>query len=791
MGQREGGGALSEGAPRGRRLEFPGALATRYQPEGILGSGAMGAVFRAIDRELGRRVAIKLLSLAPSPELLSRMQREARVMGQIRHPGVIEVYDFGLVEGRPFLVMELLDGKDLSLLPPGTDPLPPMLEVARALGEVHRHGVLHRDVKPPNIFLTGSGRAVLTDFGLASDPSGEGLTRTGMVVGSPAYLSPEVLTGQGQDSRADWWAWAVTLFQLQEGRLPFPMEVVFGMGRDEQSEAAPSFHKLADETQRRLLLRCLSPDPDRRPGSWEEIQALLECAPGAEQQEEAEGDVASGRFPPQREARSESGMGRRRWLPRVALLVSVLVSLLALSLGMLLPQPVSDRAGGAERAGERHSPALQESPLGSDFARLVRQEVEFLGRRYRSPEGQEAGFQGETPPESWTEVLSLDPAGWGELVARMQSLQRFRDWQHQGGRPEHLPEATRGELRGLGEVFRGQGLPDPFDAFLRLQPSSEPVPFPAEWDHLRMQFHLPPGGLLGWRGTALQALISANQRYQEMLAALQAAYLEQAPYPAELPVEQLSGIGIVTAHNVAAFQKELWHQASARRTSGSWSYQLGRHVHLALLAASHALRECEPTEALEFARFTSTILNDLTWWSFTHLGRLDWRWMLVGEPETGGEWWLAYTLWGEQLALAAEFTWPSDELLARTRLALQNCLVTSRVERAPDTLLAYIARYALFLEYRHGLSAGLLGAYRQGRENLLWYEPRVLRRDIGPLVLWAARLQAAEEEGPLDSELVEVLGWYQGAELPEKGLISPADLQELLTWAAQRVREGS
>ncbi|MEU9185564.1 protein kinase [Streptomyces sp. NPDC048484] len=203
-----------------------------------LGRGGMGVVWRALDEVLGREVAVKELRTytdAGAPELAGlglRMQREARAAARIRHPGVVAVHDVVEIDGRPLIVMELVDGPSLDdvLRERGTldarEAAGIGAKVMEALAAAHRAGVLHRDVKPGNILLDRSGRVVLTDFGIASmeDP-GDGstthLTRSGELVGSLDYLAPERAQGHEPGPASDIWALGATLYAAIEGVSPF------------------------------------------------------------------------------------------------------------------------------------------------------------------------------------------------------------------------------------------------------------------------------------------------------------------------------------------------------------------------------------------------------------------------------------------------------------------------------------------------------------------------------------------------------------------------------------------
>ncbi|HJZ83715.1 MAG TPA: serine/threonine-protein kinase, partial [Polyangia bacterium] len=196
-----------------------------------LGRGGMATVYRAEDTTLGRAVAIKVLHtfLVDSGEIKQRFLREARAIAALRHPNIVEVFDFqvGDVDTPPHLVTELVRGPALSrfVAECGT-PLPEVaalivLKVADGLAVAHRAGIVHRDVKPENVLIDQDGRVVLSDFGIAR-MAGEGtMTKTGALVGSPAYMSPEQARSEEVDARSDVFSLGTTLYHLATGTLPF------------------------------------------------------------------------------------------------------------------------------------------------------------------------------------------------------------------------------------------------------------------------------------------------------------------------------------------------------------------------------------------------------------------------------------------------------------------------------------------------------------------------------------------------------------------------------------------
>jgi tRNA A-37 threonylcarbamoyl transferase component Bud32 len=265
-------------------------LAGRYRVVGQLGRGGMGVVWRAVDEVLGREVAVKELRTytdSDGPELADlrlRMQREARAAARVRHPGVIAVHDVGEVDGRPLIVMELVDGPSLDDVLRDRGTLDPHeaagigAKVMDALAAAHRAGVLHRDVKPGNILLDRSGRVVLTDFGIATmDDPGDGsathLTRSGELVGSLDYLAPERAQGADPGPASDVWALGATLYAAVEGASPFRRTSTFSTLTAIVTEPRPEPTRAGALGP--VLQRLLDKRPEGRPEA-EEARALLQ-----------------------------------------------------------------------------------------------------------------------------------------------------------------------------------------------------------------------------------------------------------------------------------------------------------------------------------------------------------------------------------------------------------------------------------------------------------------------------------------------------------------------------------
>jgi class 3 adenylate cyclase len=202
----------------------------RYRLVGLIGEGAMGTVYKAHDTSIDRDVAIKVLpsDLAKDPSYRERFRREAHTAARLSEPHIIPIYDFGEIDGRLYLVMPIVDGIDVSTLLKRDGAMSPSRAVrvidqlAAALDAAHAHGLVHRDVKPSNALMAGREFVYLIDFGIAHDTAATTLTRTGAVVGSPAYMAPERFTTGDVDARADVYALTCVLYECLTGERPYP-----------------------------------------------------------------------------------------------------------------------------------------------------------------------------------------------------------------------------------------------------------------------------------------------------------------------------------------------------------------------------------------------------------------------------------------------------------------------------------------------------------------------------------------------------------------------------------------
>src|SRR5919197_469193 len=315
-------------------------IAGRYELEELVGTGGMSSVFKARDRLLERRVALKVLHqhYTDDDEYVERFRREARVVAQLSHPNIVTVIDRGEDEGRQFIVFELVEGKTLKELleEEGRLPVPQALEialqVARGLAFAHEHGLVHRDVKPQNVILNGDGRAKVTDFGIARSLDVQGVTQSGAVLGTSNYIAPEQASGRPVDQTTDVYSLGVVLYELLTGEVPFPGESFVAVAMQHVSERPPSVLDVRPDVAVRVahaVDRALEKDPAERFPTMDAFAAELEaCLAEPGSPSDTDTDVTLLRRPPMVRVR------RRRLLP-VALVALGLV-LLALAVAALL-----------------------------------------------------------------------------------------------------------------------------------------------------------------------------------------------------------------------------------------------------------------------------------------------------------------------------------------------------------------------------------------------------------------------------------------------------------------------
>ena len=384
-------------------------LGDRYRMIGLIGRGGMGEVYRADDLRLGQPVALKFLpaALATDIALRERFFVEVRLARSVSHSNVCRVYDVAEHEGRLFLSMEYIDGEDLASLLRRIGRLPreKALQISRqlcgGLAAAHEREVLHRDLKPSNVMLDGRGQARITDFGLAV-VAGRGATEA--AAGTPAYMAPEQLDGRPATVRTDVYGLGLVLYELWTGRRAFDARSIAELRIAKRSlpqrpsEVAPD----VDPAVERVILRCLDPDPARRPGSVVQIVAAL---PGGDPLAAA---LAAGDTPSPELVAASSARGALGAKRAAAMLAAVLGMLAAFAV-----VPWGDRL--VERVRLARGPEYL-GGIAEDF--LTRVGVAPAhGMRAR-------GFQADWDLLDYVEAHDRSPGRWDPLAA----LRPVRFW---------------------------------------------------------------------------------------------------------------------------------------------------------------------------------------------------------------------------------------------------------------------------------------------------------------------------------------------------------------------------
>jgi serine/threonine-protein kinase len=262
-------------------------IADRYELEELVGTGGMSSVYRAHDSLLERHVALKVMheQLLSEGDHVERFRREARLAAQLSHPNIVTVIDRGEQEGRQFIVFEYVEGENLKALIEREAPLPERaaiklaLQISEGLAFAHAHGLVHRDVKPQNVLLTGDGRAKVTDFGIArSIDVHRGLTQTGTVMGTSDYISPEQARGGHVDACTDIYSLGAVLYELLTSDVPFTGDNFVSIAMRHINEPPPSVRERRPELSPRIdaaIRKAMAKDPDDRFPSMEEFAAEL------------------------------------------------------------------------------------------------------------------------------------------------------------------------------------------------------------------------------------------------------------------------------------------------------------------------------------------------------------------------------------------------------------------------------------------------------------------------------------------------------------------------------------
>jgi eukaryotic-like serine/threonine-protein kinase len=423
-------------------------IAGRYTLDREIGRGGMGAVWSGTDQTLGRTVALKRIGVAPgggSPDV-RRAEREARLAARLNHPHVVAVFD--LVDeadsGQQWMVMEHVDGTDLSAIVRAKGALPPdqvapiLAQVADALAAAHTAGIVHRDVKPSNILVAPDGNVKLTDFGIARMEADAALTQTGLVTGSPAYLAPEVASGQPATEASDVWSLGATLCHALTGKPPY----------DVGDNVMGALYRIVNDEPPRpdnagwlapLLAATLVKDPAQR-WSAAQVRDYLEAGPGGgsvapstrvtdtptstlEAVRPAESHTQV--MPPAATPAGPARPGRpvRRRTPTAAVVLAVLAVLVLTTIAFVIglagddDPPPSSKPGDTPTSSSADGPQTEATQEGmetfiEDYLSLVTRDpeaaFEMLTPEFQEASGGIEGYRGWWDTVSNTKLISVE-----------------------------------------------------------------------------------------------------------------------------------------------------------------------------------------------------------------------------------------------------------------------------------------------------------------------------------------------------------------------------------------------
>ena len=266
----------------------PGTRLGQYEVQEFVGQGAMGRVFRAYHSDLERTGAVKVMqAMTPDPDTVARFRHEAQAIAKLRHPNIVDVYDYGQFQGTPYMIVEYVPGGSLAgkMESGGIDrrsALRYLRGIAAGLDYAHSRGVVHRDVKPANVLLTAEDTPVLADFGLAKLMQGSSLkSMTGVTTGTPAYMAPEQVTGGRVGPAADRYSLATIAYEMLTGVIPFEgeglMEILYAQVHRDPPPPSSRDSSLGPGVDA-VILRGLAKAPEAR---WESAGAFVEALDGA------------------------------------------------------------------------------------------------------------------------------------------------------------------------------------------------------------------------------------------------------------------------------------------------------------------------------------------------------------------------------------------------------------------------------------------------------------------------------------------------------------------------------
>ncbi len=422
-----------------------GQTLSHYRIVAQLGAGGMGVVYRARDERLQRDVALKVLPAGAIADETSRARllREARMASALNHPNICHIYEVGEEQGNAYIAMELVEGRSLrETIPKGGLPIEKAIrhgaQIADALAHAHERGVIHRDLKSANVVITPEGRAKVLDFGLAKrvDQPGDelraadlDLTQSGIVVGTPHYLPPEVLGGAKADERSDLWALGVVLYEMTSGELPFAGRTVLEICSAIRDDSPAPLPPRVPPGLRSIIQRCLAKEPSERYRRASEVHAALSAL------HFDSGPVATG---------GARGRFRRAFLwPLAGLAVAIVAALVLSQRGGLRGGPGTAASDGRVPArGSFPPPPVSNSVSDVPLAHPIRS-LAVLPLANLSGDSDQDYFADGMTEEL---ITNLAPIGSLKVISRT-SVMRYK------GTTKSLPEIVR-EL-GVDGIVEG------------------------------------------------------------------------------------------------------------------------------------------------------------------------------------------------------------------------------------------------------------------------------------------------------------------------------------------------
>jgi hypothetical protein len=665
----------------------------------------MGSVYLAEDRKLDRQVAVKVLRAPDDPGLLERFRREAEVMARIEHPNLVRLLDYEVDGPFPLLVMEFVPGRDLAK-PPRPEPVPTMLEVGEALTAMHQARLLHRDVKPANILIGDEGRVVLADLGLAKAEDLEALTRTGVVVGTPAFLAPEVLLGTPMSQASDWYAWGATLYVLVEDRPCVRPEDVHALVTGTPFPE-PEFLELEEDSRTaEVIRRCLASEPADRPQGLADIRRILDQhTPGAVSPEDPTVSVSTTRLVSGKPGPPGADTPPRPVRPGLPL---ALATLGFLGLGWVATLSWSSAPPRTE------APAPPPSAGALPLEDLLRKELE----QHRP-------------------LLSDDPARYRHGLEALPHLWRLLRAHVEDHRLDGLPPETREALVDLDGAYQAE-LGEPVLAPFLAGSAAKFAPpvVPSKYILVFADGEKAPNLRGRWTGAAVSAFEEAWQRLGHWTKEFQRD-------PASITTDQrvLTVGGIVGDLDYGSYvQAASVHQESRTRARDRTLIGIAAYRR-ALALAGRALEAREPDEELAGAVFFE-YLNDLAPFTYSGGSTLPVEVQLAEEPTRPASWalhgevlrrsWLSRNDFGPRVEM------PAERLYAAWALAL------APNSEAPPRWVAWRRGRALQRIHEYAQDAGRVAeAAGHFRRALPWLE--TLEQPPGR---WMVRMLVEVAEDP-------------------------------------------